>query len=272
MTVLIIGNGFDLNLGLPTSYEDYIKSSYFKEQLHKENGLAKYLKGIFKNQRWVDIENALTKYSKIADEDFENDYIEIVNGLIHYLETIDYKNLNKLSLAYKEISKLVNLTREKKEDFIIINFNYTNSIEYIFHELGYTEKYASEKIIHIHGSIKEKSIIFGVEDNASIKPNHIFLKKAFSPSYKSININTLLNKADTLTFFGHSLGNTDHSYFSPLISLLSLSDNTKRKVINLFYFGNEGYKNLMKELDILTNRGLTWFRQTNNVDIIDTSL
>ncbi|MFR8357316.1 MAG: AbiH family protein [Parabacteroides sp.] len=30
-TLLIIGNGFDLNLGLKTGYCDFIKSDYFKK-------------------------------------------------------------------------------------------------------------------------------------------------------------------------------------------------------------------------------------------------
>lgn len=31
-SVLIVGNGFDINLGLRTSYSDYFKSDFFKSQ------------------------------------------------------------------------------------------------------------------------------------------------------------------------------------------------------------------------------------------------
>lgn len=36
MKILIIGNGFDLNLGLKTSYKDFIQSEHFKDLVAKK--------------------------------------------------------------------------------------------------------------------------------------------------------------------------------------------------------------------------------------------
>ncbi|ALU75278.1 hypothetical protein F7642_10905 [Tenacibaculum finnmarkense genomovar ulcerans] len=57
--VIIIGNGFDLSIGLKTSYSDFIKSIEFQELLKNENLLAKHLNGIHTLQNWIDIENEL---------------------------------------------------------------------------------------------------------------------------------------------------------------------------------------------------------------------
>ncbi len=37
--VIIIGNGFDLSLGLKTSYNDFVESNYFESLLKEDNHL-----------------------------------------------------------------------------------------------------------------------------------------------------------------------------------------------------------------------------------------
>ncbi len=60
--ILIIGNGFDLNLGLKTSYKEFVESNEFKN-LIRNNDLARYLQSVQNNQNWVDIEHELKKYA-----------------------------------------------------------------------------------------------------------------------------------------------------------------------------------------------------------------
>ncbi len=61
----IIGNGFDLDLGLKTSYSDFIGSDEFKELIKPASdcSFAKYLDEKRKeNYKWMDIENELKIY------------------------------------------------------------------------------------------------------------------------------------------------------------------------------------------------------------------
>ena len=58
-TCLIIGNGFDLNLGLPTSYGNFVESEQFKDMVTRGNKLAIHLKSKYELQNWIDIENEL---------------------------------------------------------------------------------------------------------------------------------------------------------------------------------------------------------------------
>lgn len=60
-TLLIVGNGFDLNLGLKTSYANFIESEQFAK-ICNSNNFAKYLKNQNSIQRWVDIENEIPQY------------------------------------------------------------------------------------------------------------------------------------------------------------------------------------------------------------------
>ncbi|MFR8357317.1 MAG: AbiH family protein [Parabacteroides sp.] len=70
-----------------------------------------------------------------------------------------------------------------------------------------------KEIIKVHGSIENKNIIFGVEDKANIKKEHIFLKKSYNINFTPIDISNYLEISDSIIFFGHSLGETDHTYF-----------------------------------------------------------
>ena len=54
--LLIIGNGFDIDLGLKTKYSDFIESNCFDEN---KNNLFKSIYRSYKNMNWIDLENEL---------------------------------------------------------------------------------------------------------------------------------------------------------------------------------------------------------------------
>ena len=61
-TVFVVGNGFDLNLGLKTSYKDFMESHWFSDI--KNNSLVDYLRERQSLNLWIDIENELSAYSQ----------------------------------------------------------------------------------------------------------------------------------------------------------------------------------------------------------------
>ena len=68
--VLILGNGFDIDLGLQTTYGAFMKSSWpFTEET---DGLAKFLRDKFKDQNWIDFEHSFLEY--IAGNRFPDEY------------------------------------------------------------------------------------------------------------------------------------------------------------------------------------------------------
>lgn len=66
---------------------------------------------------------------------------------------------------------------------------------------------------HVHGNIKDNSIILGVKDSAELKEGYSFLYKTFNRHYESHPIQYDLMDADEVVFFGHSLGVNDYHYF-----------------------------------------------------------
>lgn len=269
--IVIIGNGFDLNLKLKTSYNDFLKSDHFIKLQRNGNYLADHLQKKHYLQNWIDIEIELKKYSieqsiKEANDCYEKDFYNLSNALKDYLNGLDYSQLNNSSHSYKLLTKIF------EEDFLILDFNYTKSVRVILEQLGLRQIDIEERLIKVHGSLEEKQIIFGVEDSARIKPEHVFLRKAFNKEFKGVNVKIPLDNLKELFIFGHSLGETDHMYFDSFFKSYSMEHNHGNgKIIHFFHYGNEGYKQLFMQLDILTNNRLTIFKQNNDFRTIDTS-
>jgi hypothetical protein len=266
--IVIVGNGFDLNLGFNTSYTDFIRSKQFASLLDNKNNLATYLHNKHNLKNWIDIENELKTYPKVfPDKDnLDNLQLEFSNlsdSLMQYLKQLDYSVYDKTSHAYKLLTNII------AEDFLILDFNYTNSTRHLLTELGAGN--LDEKIINVHGSIDDGYIIFGVEDLAPIQ-HHVFLRKAFNPEFQAINVNRQLKNLKELFILGHSLGETDHMYFKSFFREFSNESYfDKGKSIHLYHFGKAGYLELLKQLDSLTDNSLTGFKQNNNFITIDSS-
>ena len=197
----IIGNGFDINLGLKTRYVDFYKwyvdrdrestpdvvkafrneiSSFIKEQYNKEDGAID----------WSDLELALGQYSvKVSADRFRNLLLDIADNLKTYLR-IEYSCFDKSAFDIEKFkSHLVDpitdnfvLTRRRilqafqerltsNIEIRIISFNYTKTIEDLLSFEG-SMSWVSKKgqnvelkaIKHIHHCLSDENILLGVND------------------------------------------------------------------------------------------------------------
>ncbi len=268
--VAIIGNGFDLNLGLKTSYSDFVNSKDFKSLLNKGNYLVDYLDGKHNLQKWIDVENELKLYSASqnileAAKQFRTEFTVVKNALKKYLTILPYDNLNKLSYSYKLLESIIN------QDFLLLDFNYTPTTKTILLELGVLQDQIDERHIKVHGSLEDNEIIFGVEDNAQIKPEHVFLRKAYNQIFKAINVDANLENLKEIYIIGHSLGQTDFMYLETLFRRFSEPQYFGAgKKITIYYYGEDGYDQLFMRLDALTNNNLSVFKRNNDFKTIDT--
>lgn len=271
--ILIIGNGFDLDLSLPTRYSDFIKSPYFNRLRNQENDLAIYLKGVNDLNKWVDIEEELKNYSNITKhpQKYLSDYKELCRSLLEYIGSIKYDDIDKESTAYRMIKNIL-----KAQNILILDFNYTDSLHLIIKEIEKEEINEKKNVEHIklHGSISDGDIIFGVEDNAKIKKEHIFLKKSTNVMFNPVDFSSVINKCDSLVVFGHSLGATDHMYFDDFF-MKAIVKSVKPRIgrsqqeIALFYKGENSYYDLLAEIDTLTHKNLKKLKQINEFKMIE---
>ena len=98
--LLVIGNGFDKDLGLPTTYREFVDSDIFQSMYKRRSidnpnpSLIHYLYGRRFYDKWYDLELSLLEYvSRHPDGSFVNnveedkkDYELLCNTFVEYLK------------------------------------------------------------------------------------------------------------------------------------------------------------------------------------------
>lgn len=196
----LVGNGFDLNLGLLTSYKDFYKY-YIKRE--PDDLIAKSISNDYK--LWADLELGLGEFLKSIEENQINDFLnskaKLEKHLIEYLGIENRKLLIKDEQALSEEfkTKIPNFFQEfslkelqhyqqfirgisEKITYKFISFNYTNTLDKIIDvtiknaKPFATHKYPNytnpiqdviELPLHIHGSLN-KNLILGINDTSQI--------------------------------------------------------------------------------------------------------
>lgn len=203
MNVLfILGNGFDINLGLKTRYQDFY-DVYSKN--HNDNDAIMRLKkhiGENTDGYWSDLELALGKYTNEFNctEDFDEVVDDIKASLSSYLEKVETdfgnSNVDVEKFLYDLVSfeeYLIPTDQDKILQFKgkfkdynwhteIVTFNYTNTVEKINDRLesdlirhqynSNLENTLSSNIIHIHGLVND-GMILGVNDLSQVSNNEL---------------------------------------------------------------------------------------------------
>ena len=228
--VYLIGNGFDLNLGMKTSYADFYES-YLKYPFptDAEERLISHIAAYKDSNLWSDLEKGFGQYTVHIKNTAElrEVYFALNDNLHSYLrgQVIDDKYLNSI-YATKLKKDLANpqhyfVDRIKRNilDFMspnsvlsdtitIISFNYTDTIEKVLDleknklPLELVTKNASgskrilHSIFHIHGTLDDTELILGVDDPSQIA-NETFRE---DPSALSMLMKpqTTINRGDLL--------------------------------------------------------------------------
>jgi hypothetical protein len=269
----IIGNGFDLNCGLPTGYTDFINCKHFSDLVIKGNSLAKRFKKSHDINNWIDAEIELkhfardyAKYEKL--DSVRSDYEGICNALTEYLTTIDYNSIKENCPAV-EFLKEVTSTHCK-----VLCFNYTKTIPYLIEKIG-LKSLNEDRFIHMHGDLGSKNIIFGVEDCDDISDDLIYLLKSNRSNYKNGKLSQLLRSFHNIDFFGYSLGESDHTYFDDYFQCAVDGDYERGRAcytdVTFYHYKSKGMEEINVQVRRLTGNNLAKFKHNNNTSYIDVS-
>lgn len=267
--VLIIGNGFDLDLGLKTSYSHFINSGAL-QNVRFQPIFAQMMRE-YRQKRWIDIEESLKEVS--IKPTLHHSKTEILKThkilrelLMLYLNQLSYDNLQKNCSAIKVLSTIL---KDREAD--IFNFNYTDLKE-IARKCGLRSEFLYTSI---HGKLADQSIILGFEDDVNVKdPDLCRLVKSHSPYYKSANINQKLQEADEVIFFGHSLGSTDYHYFSNFFMDQVQAQNQDRfvkKRIRIFTYDELSRLQILLQIRNMNARKTNMLYDLNDFRIYRTS-
>lgn len=205
----LIGNGFDLNLGLKTQYNDFLKY-YTHEERKKSVLIEDFCKNILQEKAlWSSAEVAFGEYTASFDgisktvEDYCDCHEDFCNNLAKYLnKEQSYVNLINPDYGSTFISAISNLTKGFRDTpvasindavdmfgggikYNFLTFNYTNTLDLLhkqakdspaigkrLHKNNYFQN-SIGALVHVHGYV-DRDMVLGVNDISQITNAALF--------------------------------------------------------------------------------------------------
>ena len=281
--VLVLGNGFDLDLGLKSKYIDFAESdewyelyNTYRKRLWRNNSDESLLLKIEneKFSNWFDLEeiiysfvNAQTYSNKSVINLNKTDFDDLREKLKNYLIRISKEYTTKTdSLSFNLLQALVSNNNCSKN---ISSFNYTDCLTLCKlkdYALRLHNKHHEDlEYTHIHGSLNE-GIVLGCEvyNGNIINKDYSFLYK-YNMLKKPNRIVKNLLEAKEVIFFGHSINEMDFCYFRDYFKIMSTTDGRDKNLTIIC-------KDEKSEIDIKDNirsQGVIVTDLYNNLNIID---
>lgn len=280
MKLFIIGNGFDKGHGLATSYWDfrmYLENLYpeflnaFEEHYYiyprmDEAAKQKLLWNELETNLANIDEDVIIEQAVSIDMDLESGDVGIEDTLYDYFSE-EYRYIQKLAKYLKQWVRTIRVRDVERKSAIInemndalyLSFNYTAVLEKVY-------KISEEKIIHIHGSLRERygEPVLGHGSTTRIErikekqeaAERLFdekeisickaVKEYYLSTYKNVNkyMHRLLlltgKEVDEIIVIGHSLAGVDMPYFQNIDMFTSRKANWK------VYYHKDGERKQMK--------------------------
>lgn len=258
---LMIGNGFDLNMGLETRYRDFYKI-YMKKESPSEP--VEMWKGKIAEDidHWADLEGQLKVEAVQLSENHIPGFLDFVEDLTDELakyfdkvmERMYFSNQNMTFQQFQDgvdrIDEKIVECRQKApqqektivlEEHTILNFNYTDCIERI--QEGRKNSF---RVIHPHGDLKS-SLVLGIHDLLTEGPTKSgFINLSDIEIYSEIdrwmikqkvlqgdlvlrdrwqNARAVIDESDVVCVYGMSLGESDGIWWEYLLRWLAEKEN-----------------------------------------------
>lgn len=284
---LIVGNGFDIDMGLPSRYSDFIRSKewndavngfniYLQQKDYQNHSLIAQLQMASTNSQWFDIEQEIHRFIVSHPDNTERDVRDIRSefevikkALTNYLKRITSTftaDNSKVSTALHYRMRECPLTVTE------IYFNYTYPHQYI--KLPIQQAIfngAQHWVTFVHGSLRDNDIVLGcdLQEGEQVNRQLSFMYK-YNQLKKANHIARNILEAKEIIFFGHSINEMDFGYFKDFFKVASASPNPIRH-LTIITYDDESERNIK---DNIRNQGISVSDLYSNLwtfDIIKTS-
>jgi len=253
--LFIIGNGFDLHLGMETKYTDVYKKYVKAPSADKD--IEKFKKDILDNhETWADFEMALPKYAKnVSSEavlikclrDFKTFIAEflkeqndiVINNIGGYANyqiarvLIDSLTSFHSSLTPNSQRNINNLMYNANVTYDFLTFNYTTVLDALVNHSKNQHTLKVNSPLHIHGSL-ETDITMGIDNieqfktlfPLSRKGRRSLIKPVYNNEYdrkRVLDAEELILQSDIICTYGFSFGESDQTWVNLLAKWLKMN-------------------------------------------------
>lgn len=258
----LIGNGFDMQQGMMTSYTDFYKTNQSKEKYNGQNIFYKEIE--CSSDKWSDFELQFGQFTKgnmqdYTKEVFFNDLDEVMNDLAIYLKNEEENFLSKnfdlaaptlktLSTFYDDLSSTESETIKKQlelyssTNFNFICFNYTSIVSKFINSIRsdnisfYEQLHVStvQEPLQVHGTL-DNHMILGVDNESQLSTTYFtkdeidsLTKFSLITSSRDLRLSSakkIILESSIIVIFGMALGDTDISWWKEIGSWLENNES-----------------------------------------------
>ena len=237
MKLFIIGNGFDLHFGLPTTVDRYIEILTDFKLHNGENVIEVYSNyGVDWNQfeegfSHLNVNELFQEYCFPVDytSDYEHDRTSGIFQMEDFVSELSSARIEALKLLIYEAEEAIleseqNYLNQKStfDNNIVISFNYTSTVETFFQPSNF-------EIFHIHGyyNTNQDNLVFGCKDilkEKMVRTNED-LYEEYKKDFQDKELKRFLNQyvqqgIEEVVVLGHSMGEVDREYMEIINSLV----------------------------------------------------
>lgn len=245
MRLLVIGNGFDIDLGILTTYKDFFEKTDYGKDSVAQGSLEDYLYNKYRQYKdyglnWFDVEESIAEYIKTKVMLVHNTMVEIDKMHLKNLKCQFYDYIidnwtEKSTNLWKEPIKqsLAKALIEKQKRIKCFSKIYSfNCLDY--NMLNIASGLEIEKlndVVYLHGHSTD--FIFGVAEEDCMYEEYSFLVKKNQTGYPTKDVKMFkedLLKAKEVIIFGHSLNRIDMHYFRQFLLDFANGSGADRKI------------------------------------------
>ncbi len=266
---LIIGNGFDIDMGIPSKYSDFADSPEFHDltrrmndmyrQEERVNSLVLQIQKAALKSNWFDIEEEIHKYV-IEHDHLEEEMVRLVRAEFEELKKTLANYLKRITTNFTaDNSKLSTYLYYRLSECPLtateIYFNYTYPRQYIKLPLQPEIFNGGQHwVTFVHGSLRDNDIVLGcdLQEGEQVNRQLSFMYK-YNQLKKANHIARSILEAKEIIFFGHSVNEMDFCYFKEFFKVASTSPNPMRH-LTIITYDDESERNIK---DNIRNQGIS---------------
>lgn len=285
--MVILGNGFDVALGIPTRYSEFYNNSKELRRLAKSgNSLCQHILDNIQSDLWSDLERGLYNYSLdltkkcgVNDETqamkFRQEFYELRTALFNYLNSVAGNQV-----LFNQQAPVLGLNVEwNKLQPLYLTFNYSintantasmNS-RYI---LNKDDSINENRFVYQHGSIYDTKtcsdngpddIVLGIDsDIQKVEDAHSFLYKRKQSLHDLDLAISNIKKARFYIIYGCSVGDSDAMYFKEIFNA-----EQHEKTFLIYGLGEKSINSIKSNIERICGITINQLQSSNEVEFLN---
>lgn len=286
-SLIILGNGFDVALGIPTRYSQfYANSQELREMAAHGNHLCQHVLDHIRNELWSDLESGLYHYSlgltqrygegnQTEATRFEREFNELRTALFNYL--------NEVSGTFVDVSTeaaVLGLNIEwhaLEPQYLTFNYSINTANTASMNDryiLNADDSLNELRFIYQHGSIynmqenanrNPNEIVVGIDRyTQEVEPAHSFLYKDQQQLHNLESTFNFIREKRLYVVYGCSVGDSDATYFREVFN-----HEQQGKTFLIYGYGPNAIETIKANIERICGIKIKELEEKNHVDFLD---